>query len=49
MITFNGPRPVRGDDGRLTYTERAKNGLIGVVIAALWFVILTIWSALPSM
>ena len=32
MITFNGPRPVRGDDGRLTYTERAKNGLIGVVI-----------------
>jgi hypothetical protein len=32
MITFNGPRPVRGDDGRLTYSERAKNGLIGVVI-----------------
>jgi hypothetical protein len=32
MITFNGPRPVRGDDGSLTYTERAKNGLIGVVI-----------------
>ena len=32
MITFNGPRPVRGDDGKLTYTERAKNGLIGVVI-----------------
>ncbi len=32
MITFNGPRPVRSDDGRLTYTERAKNGLIGVVI-----------------
>lgn len=32
MITFNGPRPVRADDGTLTYTERAKNGLIGVVI-----------------
>jgi aminopeptidase N len=32
MITFNGPRPVRGDDGSLTYTERAKTGLIGVVI-----------------
>jgi len=32
MITFNGPRPVRADDGSLTYTERAKNGLIGVVI-----------------
>ncbi|WP_395649897.1 M1 family metallopeptidase [Brevundimonas sp.] len=32
MITFNGPRPVRDDNGRLTYTERAKNGLIGVVI-----------------
>ena len=32
MITFNGPRPVRDNDGRLTYTERAKNGLIGVVI-----------------
>ena len=32
MITFNGPRPIRDDNGRLTYTERAKNGLIGVVI-----------------
>ncbi|WAC59058.1 M1 family metallopeptidase [Brevundimonas sp. SL130] len=32
MITFNGPRPVKDDKGRLTYTERAKNGLIGVVI-----------------
>ncbi|CAN5168640.1 M1 family metallopeptidase [soil metagenome] len=32
MITFNGPRPIRSDDGHLTYTERAKNGLIGVVI-----------------
>lgn len=32
MITFNGPRPVKDDQGRLTYTERAKNGLIGVVI-----------------
>ncbi|MFN7388181.1 M1 family metallopeptidase [Brevundimonas sp.] len=32
MITFNGPRPVVDDQGRITYTERAKNGLIGVVI-----------------
>ena len=33
MITFNGPRPVKDKKtGELTYTERAKNGLIGVVI-----------------
>ncbi len=33
MITFNGPRPVKDEKtGNLTYTERAKYGLIGVVI-----------------
>ncbi len=33
MITFNGPRPVKDPKtGQLTYTERAKTGLIGVVI-----------------
>ncbi|MCH4892125.1 aminopeptidase [Sphingomonas sp. SFZ2018-12] len=33
MITFNGPRPVKDrKTGALTYTERAKNGLVGVVI-----------------
>lgn len=33
MITFNGPRPVKDKKtGALTYTERAKYGLIGVVI-----------------
>ncbi len=33
MITFNGPRPTLDKaTGRLTYTERAKTGLIGVVI-----------------
>ncbi|WP_026090719.1 M1 family metallopeptidase [Sandarakinorhabdus sp. AAP62] len=33
MITFNGPRPVKDKKtGQLTYTERAKYGLIGVVI-----------------
>jgi aminopeptidase N len=33
MITFNGPRPVKdAKTGQLTYTERAKTGLIGVVI-----------------
>jgi len=32
MITFNGQRPIVDDNGRRTYTERAKNGLIGVVI-----------------
>lgn len=33
MITFNGPRPTLDRaTGRLTYTERAKTGLIGVVI-----------------
>jgi len=32
MITFNGPRPVRDAQGRLTYTEGTKNFLIGVVI-----------------
>ena len=33
MITFNGPRPVRDRrTGALTYTERAKNGLISVII-----------------
>jgi len=41
MITFNGPRPVKDrKTGRLTYTERAKYGLIGVVIheiGHIWF------------
>ena len=33
MITFNGPRPIKDKKtGELTYSERAKNGLIGVVI-----------------
>lgn len=33
MISFNGPRPVKDrKTGELTYTERAKYGLIGVVI-----------------
>ncbi len=41
MITFNGPRPTLDKaTGRLTYTERAKTGLIGVVIHEIghdWF------------
>ncbi len=41
MITFNGPRPVKDrKTGQLTYTERAKYGLIGVVIhevGHIWF------------
>ncbi|MBJ7483857.1 M1 family metallopeptidase [Brevundimonas sp.] len=32
MLTFNGQRPIVDENGRRTYTERAKNGLIGVVI-----------------
>ena len=33
MISFNGPRPLRDrKTGNLTYTDRAKYGLIGVVI-----------------
>ena len=33
MISFNGPRPIKDrKTGALTYTERAKYGLIGVVI-----------------
>ena len=35
MITFNGAsygRPVIGEDGELTYSRRAKHGLIGVII-----------------
>ncbi|HJV42366.1 M1 family metallopeptidase [Caulobacter sp.] len=33
MISFNGPRPVKDKKtGALTYTERAKYGLVGVVI-----------------
>jgi aminopeptidase N len=33
MISFNGPRPVKDKKtGALTYTDRAKYGLIGVVI-----------------
>jgi aminopeptidase N len=33
MISFNGPRPVKDKKtGNLTYTERAKVGLIGVII-----------------
>ncbi|MDM7954807.1 M1 family metallopeptidase [Blastomonas sp.] len=41
MITFNGPRPVKDKKtGELTYTDRAKYGLIGVVIHEIghnWF------------
>ena len=41
MITFNGPRPLKDrKTGELTYTERAKTGLIGVVIhevGHIWF------------
>jgi len=41
MITFNGPRPIKDKKtGALTYTERAKYGLIGVVIhevGHIWF------------
>ncbi|WP_235902587.1 M1 family metallopeptidase [Sandarakinorhabdus oryzae] len=41
MITFNGPRPVKDrKTGALTYTERAKYGLVGVVIhevGHIWF------------
>lgn len=32
MITFNGPRPVKDDDGNITYSRRSKYGLISVVI-----------------
>ncbi|MEO9969561.1 MAG: M1 family metallopeptidase [Hyphomonadaceae bacterium] len=32
MITFNGPRPVKDDDGNLTYSSRTKHGLITVII-----------------
>lgn len=33
MMTFNGPRPIRDrKTGDLTYTERTKAGLIGVII-----------------
>ncbi len=32
MITFNGPRPVKDDNGNLTYSRRTKYGLIGVII-----------------
>ncbi len=32
MITFNGPRPVKDDDGNLTYSRRTKYGLISVII-----------------
>ena len=33
MVTFNGPRPIKDrKTGNLTYTERAKYGLIGVII-----------------
>jgi aminopeptidase N len=32
MISFNGPRPIKDKQGNLTYSERTKNGLIGVVI-----------------
>jgi hypothetical protein len=40
MITFNGPRPEKDDKGNLTYSERAKYGLISVVIhevGHIWF------------
>lgn len=32
MITFNGPRPVKDKDGNLSYSRRAKYGLISVII-----------------
>jgi hypothetical protein len=32
MITYNGPRPYKDKDGNLTYSERTKYGLIGVII-----------------
>ncbi len=32
MITFNGPRPEKDKDGNLTYSDRTKYGLIGVII-----------------
>jgi hypothetical protein len=33
MMTFNGPRPLRNEEtGDLTYSERIKAGLIGVII-----------------
>jgi Peptidase family M1 domain len=40
MITFNGPRPEKDDNGNLTYSERTKYGLVGVVIhevGHIWF------------
>ena len=40
MITFNGPRPEKDDNGNLTYSDRAKYGLISVVIhevGHIWF------------
>lgn len=40
MITFNGPRPQKDDRGNLTYSERTKYGLIGVIIheiGHIWF------------
>lgn len=32
MITFNGPRPSKDEDGNLTYSRNTKYGLIGVII-----------------
>ncbi len=32
MITFNGPRPTKDDEGNLTYSRRTKYGLISVII-----------------
>ena len=32
MITSNGPRPTKGEDGKVTYSRRTKYGLIGVII-----------------
>jgi hypothetical protein len=40
MITFNGPRPEKDDNGNLTYSDRTKYGLISVVIhevGHIWF------------
>lgn len=32
MISFNGPRPDIDDDGKITYSDRTKYGLISVIV-----------------